>query len=57
LKPNPDQKINLWPYFFEEVNVLKRQLKPEKTASSKKRKTESLIDSLYNRIRLKTSYD
>jgi hypothetical protein len=43
--------------FFEEVNVLKRQLKPEKTASSKKRKTESLIDSLYNRIRLKTSYD
>jgi hypothetical protein len=30
-------------FIFEETNVLKRQLKPEKTASSKKRKAESII--------------
>jgi hypothetical protein len=36
-------------FFFEEINVLKRQLKPEKTASSKKRtrKAESIFISLY----------
>jgi hypothetical protein len=28
---------------FEEINALKRQLKPEKTASSKKRKAESIL--------------
>jgi hypothetical protein len=27
-------------FLFEEINALKRQLKPEKTASSKKRKKE-----------------
>jgi hypothetical protein len=27
-------------FLFEEINALKRQLKPEKTASSKKRKEE-----------------
>jgi hypothetical protein len=39
---------------FEEINALKRQWKPEKTASSKKRKAESL---LYTEINLTTSSD
>jgi hypothetical protein len=36
-------------FLFEEINSLKRnlQLKPEKTASSKKRKAESIFFSLY----------
>jgi hypothetical protein len=36
-------------FLFEEINALKRQLKPEKTASSKKRtrKAESILSSLY----------
>jgi hypothetical protein len=34
-------------YLFEEINALKRQLKPKKTASSKKRKAESMLSSLY----------
>jgi hypothetical protein len=36
-------------FLFEEINALKRQLKPEKTASSKKRKKKkagSLLCSL-----------
>jgi hypothetical protein len=41
-----DPERSLWPH-FEEVNALKRQLKPEKTASSKKMKTESLLSPLY----------
>jgi hypothetical protein len=32
---------------FEEINVLIRQLKPEKNASSKKRKAESILSPLY----------
>jgi hypothetical protein len=39
---------------FEEINALKRQLKPEKTASSKKRKAESLLST---EINLATSSD
>jgi hypothetical protein len=35
-------------FFFEENNVLKRQLKPEKTASSKKWKTESILSTEIN---------
>jgi hypothetical protein len=31
----------------EEINALKRQLKPEKTASSSKRKAESILSPLY----------
>jgi hypothetical protein len=34
-------------FIFEEINALKSQLKPEKTAISKKRKAESLIHPLY----------
>jgi hypothetical protein len=41
---------------FEEVNALKRQLKPEKTASSKKRKAESIFFTEINAY-LTTSSD
>jgi hypothetical protein len=34
-------------FLFKEINALKRQLKPEKTVSSKKRKAESLLYFLY----------
>jgi hypothetical protein len=34
-------------FLFEEINALKRKLKPEKTASSKNRKAESLFFLLY----------
>jgi hypothetical protein len=45
LKPKLDPERSLWPSFFEEINAVKRKLKPEKTASSKKRtrKAESLV--------------
>jgi hypothetical protein len=33
---------------FEEINALKRQLKPEKTASNKKRKAESILSTEIN---------
>jgi hypothetical protein len=38
LKPKLDPERSLWPscFLFEEMNVLKRQLNPEKTAISKK---------------------
>jgi hypothetical protein len=38
LKPKLNPERSLWLSFslFEEINALKRQLKPEKTASSKK---------------------
>jgi hypothetical protein len=39
---------------FEEINTLKRQLKLEKTASSKKRKVESILST---EINLTTSSD
>jgi hypothetical protein len=32
-------------FLFEEVNALKRQLKPEKTANSKKTKAESILST------------
>jgi hypothetical protein len=41
-------------FLFEEINALKRQLKPEKTASSKKRKAESI---LFTEINLTTNSD
>jgi hypothetical protein len=34
-------------FLFEKINALKRQLKPEKTVSSKKRKAKSMLSSLY----------
>jgi hypothetical protein len=43
LKPKLDPERSLWTFcfLFKEINALKRQLKPEKTASSKKRNKES----------------
>jgi hypothetical protein len=41
-------------FLFEEINALKRQLKPEKTAISKKRKAEYLLST---EINLTTSSD
>jgi hypothetical protein len=41
-------------FIFEEINALKKQLKPEKTASSKKRKAESI---LYTEMNVTTSSD
>jgi hypothetical protein len=34
-------------FIFEDINALKRHLKPEKTATSKKRKAESILSSFY----------
>jgi hypothetical protein len=34
-------------FLFEEIDALKRQLKPKKTASSKKRKAEYLLSPLH----------
>jgi hypothetical protein len=50
LKPKLDPERSLWPtcFLFGEVNALKRQLKPEKTASSKKRKAESILSTEIN---------
>jgi hypothetical protein len=39
---------------FEKINALKRQLRPEKNARSKKRKTESILST---EINLTTSSD
>jgi hypothetical protein len=41
-------------FLFEEINALKRQLKPEKTTGSKKRKAESILST---EINLTTSSD
>jgi hypothetical protein len=41
-------------FLFEDINAFKRQLKPEKTASSKKRKAESILST---EINLTTSSD
>jgi hypothetical protein len=35
---------------FKEINTFKKQLKPEKTASSKKRKAESLLSAETNKL-------
>jgi hypothetical protein len=35
-------------FLFEEANTIKRQLKPPKTANSKKRKVESLLSTETN---------
>jgi hypothetical protein len=58
LKPKLDPERSLWPscFLFKEINVLKRQLKSEKTTSSKKRtrKAESILSTESN---LTTSSD
>jgi hypothetical protein len=35
-------------FLFEEIDALKRQWNPEKTASSKKRKAESILSTEIN---------
>jgi hypothetical protein len=45
-KAGPGKKS--FAFLFEEINALKRQLKPEKTASSKKRKAESILSTEIN---------
>jgi hypothetical protein len=44
-------------FLFKEINALKSELKPEKTTSSKKRKTELLVSTEINLIKLTTSSD
>jgi hypothetical protein len=39
-KAGPRMKSLVFNFLFEEINALKRQLKPEKTASSKKSNNE-----------------
>jgi hypothetical protein len=46
-KAGPGKKYLALAFLFEEINALKRQLKPEKTASSNKRKGESILSPLY----------
>jgi hypothetical protein len=43
VKAGPKKKSLAFLFLFEEINALKRQFKPEKTASSKKRKAESIL--------------
>jgi hypothetical protein len=47
-KSGPGKKSLAMFLLFEEINALKRQLKPEKTASSKKRKVESTLSTEIN---------
>jgi hypothetical protein len=46
-KAEPRKKSLAFLVLFEEINALKCQLKPEKTASSKKRKAESILCPFY----------
>jgi hypothetical protein len=46
-KAGPGKKSLAFLVLFEEINALKRQLKPEKTASSKKSNKEGWIHPLY----------
>jgi hypothetical protein len=45
-KAGPGKKSLAFLVFFEEINALKRQLKPEKTAYRKKRKAETILSHL-----------
>jgi hypothetical protein len=49
-KAGPGKKSLAFLFLFEEINAPKRQLKPEKTAQSKKKKerTESLLSNEFN---------
>jgi hypothetical protein len=49
-KAGPERKSLAFSFVFEEINALKRQLKPEKTASSKKRKAESILSAEINGV-------
>jgi hypothetical protein len=45
-KAGPGKKSLAFLFLFEEINSLKRQLKPEKNSSSKKRKAEPILSPL-----------
>jgi hypothetical protein len=47
-KAGPAKKSLAFLFLFEEINALKRQLKPEKTVRSKKRKAESILSTEIN---------
>jgi hypothetical protein len=53
-KTGPRKKSLALIFLFEEINGLKRHLMPEETASSKKKKTESILST---EINLTTSSD
>jgi hypothetical protein len=53
-KAGPGKKSLAFLCLFEEIDALKRQLNPEKTAKSKKRKAESILST---EINLTTSGD
>jgi hypothetical protein len=46
-KAGPGKKSLAFSFLFGEINAVKRQLKPEKTASSKKSTKEGSINILY----------
>jgi hypothetical protein len=47
-KSGPRKKSLVLNFLFKEINILKRQMKPENTASSKKRKAKSILSSEIN---------
>jgi hypothetical protein len=47
-KAGPGKKSLSFSFLFEEINALKRQLNPEKTLISKKRKDESILSTEIN---------
>jgi hypothetical protein len=51
-KAGPRKKSLAISFLFKEINALKRQLqlKPEKTASSKKKKAESILSTEINEV-------
>jgi hypothetical protein len=51
-KAGPGMKSLAFSFLFEEMNALKRQLKPEKTASSKKSIKEGWIHPLFSLLKL-----
>jgi hypothetical protein len=54
LKPKLDPERSLLAFLFKAIDAIKWQLKPEKIASSKKRKAESILST---EIYLTTSSD
>jgi hypothetical protein len=47
-KAGPGKKSLAFYFLFKEINAFKRQMKPEKTASSQKRKAESILSTEIN---------
>jgi hypothetical protein len=47
-KAGPGKKALAFLFLFEEINAIKRQLKPEKTVSSNYKKAESILSNDIN---------